>query len=93
VASPTVYNRRRRAIKLATSTIVVCTQLSRLSVTVGPMSADPMSNARVGESGQEMEIKDSSGRYRHARRAPVDEQTLQPLRRVSKAGLESSLYV
>jgi len=54
-----------------------------------PMSADPMSNARVGDSGQEMEIKDSSGRYRHARRAPVDEQTLQPLRRVSKAGLES----
>jgi hypothetical protein len=58
-----------------------------------PMSADPMSNARVGDTGQEMEIKDSSGRYRHARRAPVDEQTLQPLRRVSKAGLESSLYV
>jgi hypothetical protein len=56
-----------------------------------PMSADPMSNARVGDSGQEMEIKDSSGRYRHARRAPVDEQTLQPLRRVSKAGLESSI--
>ncbi|KAL0573668.1 hypothetical protein V5O48_008297 [Marasmius crinis-equi] len=38
---------------------------------------------------QEMEIRDSSGRYRHARRAPVDEQTLQPMRRVSKAGLES----
>ena len=57
-----------------------------------PMSADPVSNARVGDSGQEMEIKDSSGRYRHARRAPVDEQTLQPLRRVSKAGLESSAY-
>jgi hypothetical protein len=58
----------------------------------GPISAAPISNARVGDSGQEMEIKDSFGRYRHARRAPVDEQTLQPLRRVSKAGLESSVY-
>ena len=46
----------------------------------------------LGDSGQEMEIKDSSGRYRHARRAPVDETTLQPMRRVSKAGLESSSY-
>jgi hypothetical protein len=43
----------------------------------------------VGDSGQEMEIRDASGRYRHARRAPVDETTLQPIRRVSKAGLES----
>ncbi|KZT23042.1 hypothetical protein NEOLEDRAFT_1096755 [Neolentinus lepideus HHB14362 ss-1] len=54
------------------------------------MSADGV--ARVGDSGQEVEIKDSSGRYRHARRAPVDENTLQPLRRVSKAGLETSVY-
>lgn len=45
--------------------------------------------ARVGDHAQELEIKDSSGRYRHQRRAPVDENTLQPLRRVSKAGLES----
>ncbi|EJD04926.1 uncharacterized protein FOMMEDRAFT_27210 [Fomitiporia mediterranea MF3/22] len=51
-----------------------------------------MNAARVGDSGQEMEIKDASGRYRHARRAPVDENTLQPMRRVSKAGLESSIY-
>ena len=45
----------------------------------------------VGEvaMGQDMEIKDKEGRYRHMRRAPVDENTLQPLRRVSKAGLES----
>ncbi|EGN94885.1 hypothetical protein SERLA73DRAFT_187970, partial [Serpula lacrymans var. lacrymans S7.3] len=48
------------------------------------------SDGRVGGAGQEMEIKDSTGRYRHLRRAPVDEATLQPLRRVSKAGLESS---
>jgi hypothetical protein len=48
--------------------------------------------ASLGDSGQETEIKDASGRYRHARRAPVDENTLQPLRRVSKAGLESSGY-
>lgn len=59
--------------------------------TPGPMSAGPLSSARVGDSGQEMEIKDATGRYRHARRAPVDEQTLQPMRRVSKAGLESAV--
>jgi hypothetical protein len=44
----------------------------------------------VNDSGQEMEIRDSEGRYRHVRRAPVDETTLQPIRRVSKAGLEST---
>ncbi|KDQ54472.1 hypothetical protein JAAARDRAFT_60470 [Jaapia argillacea MUCL 33604] len=48
--------------------------------------------ARVGDLGQETEVKDATGRYRHARRAPVDENTLQPMRRVSKAGLESSVY-
>jgi hypothetical protein len=57
-----------------------------------PMSAGGLEMRVMGDSGQEMEIKDSSGRYRHARRAPVDETTLQPLRRVSKAGLESSVY-
>ena len=41
------------------------------------------------DSGQDMEVRDASGRYRHARRAPVNETTLQPTRRVSKAGLES----
>ncbi|KAF8172813.1 hypothetical protein K438DRAFT_1728767 [Mycena galopus ATCC 62051] len=46
----------------------------------------------VGNLGQEMEVRDAAGRYRHARRAPVDENTLQPMRRVSKAGLESSAY-
>ncbi|KAJ7248894.1 hypothetical protein B0H12DRAFT_1019895 [Mycena haematopus] len=46
----------------------------------------------LGNSGQEMEVRDAAGRYRHARRAPVDENTLQPMRRVSKAGLESSAY-
>ncbi|KAG8829974.1 hypothetical protein FRC17_005703 [Serendipita sp. 399] len=39
--------------------------------------------------GEEMEVRDAEGRYRHARRAPVDELTLQPVRRVSKAGLET----
>ena len=52
----------------------------------------PGDTAALGDSGQEMEIKDASGRYRHARRAPVNEATLQPMRRVSKAGLESSAY-
>jgi len=58
----------------------------------GPMSAGGLMDRVLGDSGQEMEIKDSTGRYRHARRAPVDENTLQPMRRVSKAGLESSTY-
>lgn len=49
--------------------------------------------AQIGDSQQEMEIKDSEGRYRHARRAPVDAATLQPMRRVSKAGLESSAHI
>ncbi|TCD68993.1 hypothetical protein EIP91_009215 [Steccherinum ochraceum] len=49
--------------------------------------------AILGDSQQEMEIKDAEGRYRHARRAPVNEATLQPMRRVSKAGLESKAYV
>ena len=56
----------------------------------GPMSAvEGQTRALLGDSGQETEVKDSTGRYRHARRAPVDENTLQPMRRVSKAGLES----
>lgn len=60
----------------------------------GPISAGGIQLQRVlvGDQAQEMEVKDASGRYRHARRAPVDENTLQPLRRVSKAGLESSVF-
>lgn len=64
-------------------------------VVPGQMSAGGLGSggaAHVGDSGQEVEIKDASGRYRHARRAPVDENTLQPMRRVSKAGLESAMY-
>ena len=57
-----------------------------------PMSAGGLMDRVMGDSGQEMEIKDASGRYRHASRAPVDETTLQPMRRVSKAGLESFGY-
>ncbi|KAG5646168.1 hypothetical protein DXG03_004221 [Asterophora parasitica] len=58
----------------------------------GSISAGALIKRVNGDSGQEMEIKDASGRYRHARRAPVDANTLQPMRRVSKAGLESSSY-
>lgn len=54
---------------------------------IGPMSAGGM--ILLGDSAHEREIKDADGRYRHARRVPVDETTLQPGRRVSKAGLES----
>jgi hypothetical protein len=49
-----------------------------------------VSRGVAGDVGQEMEVKDATGRYRHARRAPVNETTLQPMRRVSKAGLEST---
>ncbi|KAJ2932005.1 hypothetical protein H1R20_g5090, partial [Candolleomyces eurysporus] len=62
-------------------------------IPAGPASAGINAMDRViGDSGQEVEIKDASGRYRHMRRAPVNENTLQPMRRVSKAGLESSVY-
>ncbi|KAI0688512.1 hypothetical protein BC835DRAFT_1308742 [Cytidiella melzeri] len=60
------------------------------SLNLVPMMVDV---AQLGDSQQEMEIKDSEGRYRHARRAPVNAATLQPTRRVSKAGLESSAYI
>lgn len=62
-------------------------------VPAGPASAGINAMDRViGDAGQEVEVKDASGRYRHVRRAPVNENTLQPMRRVSKAGLESSVY-
>jgi len=62
--------------------------------TSGGVSAGLSSVPRTvaGDVGQEMEVK-VNGRYRHARRAPVDENTLQPMRRVSKAGLESTSSV
>jgi len=63
-----------------------------LGMVGGPMSAlETQTRALLGDSAHETEVKDSSGRYRHARRAPVDEMTLQPMRRASKAGLESSM--
>jgi hypothetical protein len=62
--------------------------LARGQVSAGPLGTSDMMLLR--DVGEEMEIRDASGRYRHARRAPVDEYTLQPTRRVSKAGLESS---
>ena len=60
------------------------------------MSAGPMGSkgqVSMRDVGEEMEVRDADGRYRHARRAPVDELTLQPIRRVSKAGLETSWSV
>ncbi|KAK2465126.1 hypothetical protein APHAL10511_002818 [Amanita phalloides] len=68
--------------------------LSTAGMTDGGPSIGPMSAGGamiLGDSAQELEIKDASGRYRHARRAPVDGTTLQPGRRVSKAGLESAI--
>ena len=63
-----------------------------------PVSAGPGGSLNdvdrmIGDAGQDMEVKDASGRYKHVRRAPVNENTLQPMRRVSKAGLESAVYV
>lgn len=63
------------------------------STTLADVMLPAQTRVRVGgDSGQEMEVKDASGRYRHVRRAPVDETTLQPIRRVSKAGLESGVF-
>lgn len=85
----------RRATHLRESLPPILQTQNSEMIIPGQLSAGGLSSsvvARVGDSGQEMEIKDASGRYRHARRAPVDETTLQPMRRVSKAGLESSIY-
>lgn len=65
--------------------------LPHAPVSAGPSIPDAM-DRMMGDAGQETEVKDASGRYRHVRRAPVNENTLQPMRRVSKAGLESSVY-
>ncbi|KAF8604437.1 hypothetical protein BDV93DRAFT_522552, partial [Ceratobasidium sp. AG-I] len=54
-----------------------------------PAFSTPLPAEDLG-AGAEVEVRDSTGRYRHARRAPVDESTLQPGRRVSKAGLEGA---
>jgi len=65
---------------------------SEMMANHGPlMSAGPIGKGSsiIRDVGEEMEVRDADGRYRHARRAPVDELTLQPIRRVSKAGLET----
>ncbi|KAG8980735.1 hypothetical protein FRB90_007523, partial [Tulasnella sp. 427] len=55
-----------------------------------PVTAGGLGGAAVGAgAGEELEVRDEDGRYRHARRAPKNEVTLQQPRRVSKAGLES----
>jgi Dual specificity phosphatase, catalytic domain len=64
--------------------------LMRGQVSAGPLGISDSDMMMLRDVGEEMEIRDASGRYRHARRAPVDEYTLQPTRRVSKAGLESA---
>jgi len=58
-------------------------------MSAGPMGVGKGGHASIRDAGEEMEVRDADGRYRHARRAPVDEHTLQPVRRVSKAGLET----
>ncbi len=84
---------RGRAAQLRESLPPIMQTLPSEMIIPGQLSAGGLGTtyvARVGDSGQEVEIKDAHGRYRHARRAPVDEATLQPMRRVSKAGLEST---
>ncbi|KAG9118643.1 hypothetical protein FRC07_006744 [Ceratobasidium sp. 392] len=61
----------------------------QLRESLPPAFTMPMQSDDLG-TGTEVEIKDSTGRYRHARRVPADESTLQPGRRVSKAGLEGT---
>uniref|UniRef100_A0A0W0FDS8 Rhodanese domain-containing protein n=1 Tax=Moniliophthora roreri TaxID=221103 RepID=A0A0W0FDS8_MONRR len=58
----------------------------------GKQVLTPISRTGMHDPYQELEVRDATGRYRHARRAPVDEATLQPMRRVSKAGLESGVW-
>ena len=64
-------------------TYVYCKAGKLRSVTGAALPSVPRSVD--GDVGQETEVKDATGRYRHARRAPVDENTHQPMR-VSKAG-------
>ncbi|KAG9086295.1 hypothetical protein FS749_003739 [Ceratobasidium sp. UAMH 11750] len=61
----------------------------QLRESLPPVFSMPQQPDDLG-TGAEVEVRDSTGRYRHARRAPVDESTLQPGRRVSKAGLEGT---
>jgi hypothetical protein len=61
----------------------------QLRESLPPAFSMPQQTEDLG-TGAEVEVRDSTGRYRHARRAPVDESTLNPGRRVSKAGLEGT---
>lgn len=87
-----VSSRRPGHMRESLPPIYTSTQSTSEILLPGQFSAGGHSAMVVGDSGQETEIRDGSGRYRHLRRAPVDETTLQPARRVSKAGLESSLW-
>lgn len=85
-------NHLRRAGHHVRESLPPALGIEGLGMVGGPMSAlETQTRALLGDSAHETEVKDSSGRYRHARRAPVDEMTLQPMRRASKAGLESSM--
>ncbi|CAK9787292.1 hypothetical protein CC85DRAFT_284347 [Cutaneotrichosporon oleaginosum] len=61
-----------------------------------PVVAEPehtpegISNRRQKQSAADIEVR-KNGQWVHGRRAPVDRTTLQPGRRVSKAGLESMM--
>ncbi|BEJ14435.1 hypothetical protein CspHIS471_0402020 [Cutaneotrichosporon sp. HIS471] len=63
---------------------------------LGPIVAEPehtpegTSNRRQKQSAADIEVR-KNGQWVHGRRAPVDRTTLQPGRRVSKAGLESMM--
>ena len=85
-------NHLRRAGHHVRESLPPALGMDGLGLVGGPMSAlENQVRVLLGDSAHETEVKDASGRYRHARRAPVDETTLQPMRRASKAGLESSL--
>jgi hypothetical protein len=85
-------NHLRRAGHHVRESLPPALGMEGLGMVGGPMSAlESQTRVLLGDSAHETEVKDASGRYRHARRAPVDAMTLQPMRRASKAGLESSL--
>lgn len=92
IPSLTTANHLRRAGHRIRESLPPALGMEGVATVVGPISAlEVQARVLLGDLAHEMEVKDATGRYRHARRAPVDETTLQPMRRASKAGLESGL--
>lgn len=92
IPSLTTANHLRRAGHRIRESLPPALGMEGVQTVGGPVSAlEVQARVLLGDLAHEMEVKDATGRYRHARRGPVDETTLQPMRRASKAGLESSM--